>query len=413
MPCETLPCETLPYETLLYETWLNEDPKVSNMRRLVIALVVIAAVAAAGYYAWQSGWLATVAPPPAIPSPVPNLPAVKATGLVVAEAKVMPLRYATLSLQVGGSLAQVLVAEGDHVEAGQVLLRLESRELELGLVQADASLASAQARLAQLKRGPTPEDLAAAQQSVIAAQASYDHLLTPDPDELTILKSDSDKAKVVLDQAQFAYDRIGGDTNPAAGSTVQRQNLQIAWVDYQKALAAYNLKLHPGRAQTEQALSGIQSAKSQLARLQPAAEDVAAAQAAVDGARAARDLAAERLTRAKLTAPFAGTLAAVDARVGETVSPGAPLVRLADLTAVQFETTDLTELAVGRISVGDTATATVDALPGVEFSGKVTRIRALGENRQGDIVYTVTVQPDRQDGRLRWNMTAAVSIKGR
>ena len=143
-------------------------------------------------------------------------------------------------------------------------------------------------------------------------------------------------------------------------------------MDYQKALAAYNLKLHPGRAQTEQALSGIQSAKSQFARLQPAAEDLAAAQAAVDGARAARDLAAERLAKASLVAPFAGTLAAVDARVGEIVAPGAPLVRLADLSALQFETTDLTELAVGRIKVGDAATVTVDALPGVEFPGKVT-----------------------------------------
>ena len=336
----------------------------------------------------------------------------KASGLVVAQAKVMPARYATLSPQAGGMVAQVLAAEGDHVEAGQTLIRLESAELELGLAQAEASLASAQAKLAQWKRGPTLEDLAAAQQAVTAAQAAYDHLLAPDPDELAILKSDSDKAKVVADQAQFAYDKIGGDTNPAAAGTIQRQNLQLAWLDYQKALAAYNLKLHPGRAQTEQALSAIQSAKSQLARLQPAAEDLAAAQAAVDGARAARDLAAERLKKTVLVAPFAGTLAVVDARVGETVTAGAPIARLADLTILQFETTDLTELAVGRIKVGDAATVAVDALPGVDFAGRVTRIRAYGENRQGDIVYTVTVQPDRQDDRLRWNMTAAVSIKG-
>ena len=56
---------------------------------------------------------------------------------------------------------------------------------------------------------------------------------------------------------------------------------------------------------------------------------------------------------------------------------------------------------------------TVDALPGVEIPGKVTRIRAYGENRQGDIVYMVVVKPDRQDERLRWNMTASVSIKPR
>jgi multidrug efflux pump subunit AcrA (membrane-fusion protein) len=389
------------------------------MKRLFIILLILG-TAAAGYYAWQVGWLdqalgqaLQALPPAAAPAAIPTAPPVKASRLVVAEAKVMPIRYATLSLQTGGSVAQVLVSEGDRVEAGQIILRLESRELELSIAQADANLASAAARLGQLKRGPTPADLAAAQQAVAAAQAGYDHLLTPDPDEMTILKSDSDKAKVLLDQAQFAYDRIGGDTNPAAGGTVQRQNLQIAWVDYQKALAAYNLKLHPGHAQTEQALSAIASAKSQLARLQPAAEELAAAQAALEGAQAARDLAAERLAKARLLAPFAGTLAILDARVGETVAAGAPLARLANLGGLQFETTDLTELAVGRVKVGDAATVTVDALPGVEFPGKVSRIRSYGENRQGDIVYTVIVQPDRQDDRLRWNMTAAVSIQGR
>jgi multidrug resistance efflux pump len=386
------------------------------MKRFVSTLIILGALVAAGYLVWQYGLLGPAAAPPAAPATPAtgaNLPPVKASGLVVAAAKVMPVRYAALSLQIGGSVAQVLVAEGDRVDAGQILLRLESKELELGLTQAEASMASVQARLTQLKRGPTPEDLVAAQQAVVAAQASYDRLLAPEPDELTILKSDSDRAKVVVDQAQFAFDKIGGDSNPAAGGTIQRQNLQLAWIDYQKALAAYNLKLHPGRAQTEQALSAIQSAKSQLARLQPAAEDLAAAQAAVDGARAARDLAAERLVKTRMVAPFAGTLAAVDARVGEIIAAGAPVIRLADLSAFQFETTDLTELAVGRIKVGDAATVTVDALPGVEFPGKVTRIRAFGENRQGDIVYTVTVQPDRQDDRLRWNMTAAVGIKGK
>ena len=49
-------------------------------------------------------------------------------------------------------------------------------------------------------------------------------------------------------------------------------------------------------------------------------------------------------------------------------------MRLADLSAFQFETTDLTELAVGRIKVGDTATVAVDALPGVEIAGRVARL---------------------------------------
>jgi HlyD family secretion protein len=44
--------------------------------------------------------------------------------------------------------------------------------------------------------------------------------------------------------------------------------------------------------------------------------------------------------------------------------------------------------------------------------GTVTRIRALGENRQGDITYRVIITPDTQDSQLRWNMTASVAIEG-
>ena len=53
---------------------------------------------------------------------------------------------------------------------------------------------------------------------------------------------------------------------------------------------------------------------------------------------------------------------------------------------------------------------TFDALPGLELSGHVSRIKPFGDSRQGDIVYTVVVAPDQRDARLRWNMTAKVTI---
>jgi len=59
--------------------------------------------------------------------------------------------------------------------------------------------------------------------------------------------------------------------------------------------------------------------------------------------------------------------------------------------------------------VGDTASLSFDAIPILAMIGKVSRIRSLGENRQGDIVYTVSVQPEKMDERLRWNMTTKVS----
>jgi HlyD family secretion protein len=57
------------------------------------------------------------------------------------------------------------------------------------------------------------------------------------------------------------------------------------------------------------------------------------------------------------------------------------------------------------------ATITFDAIPDLELHGAVSRIRPLGENKQGDITYAVTIQLDRQDPRLRWNMTASVTME--
>jgi len=53
---------------------------------------------------------------------------------------------------------------------------------------------------------------------------------------------------------------------------------------------------------------------------------------------------------------------------------------------------------------------TFDGIPALKLSGTVSHIRALGENRQGDITYVVTMKPAHHEAQLRWNMTASVTI---
>ncbi len=349
--------------------------------------------------------------------PTPTAAAAAATGKaaqvserIISEGRVTPVKSAALSFQSSGLVTAVSVALGDKVEAGKVLAQLDTRLLELQQAQAEANLASAQAKLNQLKRGPTPEDLAAAQQNVVSAQAAYDNLMKPAPNELAALKTDVDKTKALLDQATAAYNAVGGDSNPNAGMLPQRAQVQSTWLDYQKAITLYNNKLNPPNAQVQQALAALATAKDQLAKLQPTADDVAVAQAGVNAAQAARDLIVEQIKNAKLSAPFAGTVTTLDIHAGEFASPGAVIVRLADLSNMQIETTDLTELNIVNVKEGTPVTMTFDAIPGLELPGKVSNIRSYGDNKQGDIVYTVYVTPDQQDARLRWNMTAKVTI---
>jgi HlyD family secretion protein len=353
---------------------------------------------------------ATPAPKPT-PTAAPVGKAIQASARVISEGKVTPVKSAALAFSTGGIVSQIPVALGDKVEAGKVLAQLDTRQLELQLAQSDANLASAQAKQSQLKRGPTPEDLAAAQQSVTSAQAAYDNLIKPAPNDLAALRTDVDKTKALSDQATAAYDAVGGDANPNSGMLPQRAQLQQAWLDYQKALTLYNNKLNPSNASIQQALATLTSAKDQLAKLQPTADDIAVVQANVNAAQAARDLVAEQIKNAKLVAPFAGTVTTLDIDVGEYAAAGTVIVRLADTSNWQIETTDLTELNIVNVKEGTPVTMTFDAIPGLELPGKVTKIRSYGDNKQGDIVYTVYVTPDQQDARLRWNMTAKVNIE--
>ena len=379
------------------------------MKKIVIGLVLVGLLAfAAITIGGCGGTQATTQPTPA---PKQTTSAIKASSRIVAEGKVVPVRSAALGFQTGGIVAQVPVALGDSAESGKLLAALETRQLELQLAQAEANVAVAQAKLNQLKRGPTAEDLAAAQQNLVSAQAAYESLTHPTPNEIAAVKADLEKSKALLDQATAAYERIGGDSNPFSGMTPQRAQLQTAWLDFQKAQSQYDAKMNPTNAQIQQALAAIQNAKNQLAKLQPTADDIAGAQAGVNAAQAARDLVAEQLKNAKLVAPFAGRVTSLDVKAGEFVAAGAPVLRLADTANWQVETTDLTELNIVNTLEGDAVSVTFDAIPGLELAGKVARIKGYGENKQGDIVYTLVIALDRQDARLRWNMTAKVSIE--
>ncbi len=375
------------------------------MKKLIIAVVVLAVLGAAAFtFVGGSGAKPT-------PTPQAQLAPVKASNRIISEGKVVPSRSAALGFQTGGNIAKVSVAYGDRVTAGQTLVQLDLRQIEIQLAQADANLDSAQAKLNQLKNSPTAQEVAAAKQNLVSAQAEYDSLLHPGASEIAELKTDLEKAKAAHDQAVAAYDRVGGDSNPYANMLPQRVQLQQAWLDFQKAEQLYNAKINPTNSQIQQALAKLETAKNQLAKLNPTADDLALATANVNAAEAARDLVAEQLKNAKLVAPFDGVVTSLDVKVGEYAAMGTPIVRIADISDWQVETTDLTELNI--VNVRDSAPVTLefDAIPNLVLPGKVVRIKGYGENRQGDIVYTVVVGLDQQDARLRWNMTAKVTIE--
>jgi HlyD family secretion protein len=157
----------------------------------------------------------------------------------------------------------------------------------------------------------------------------------------------------------------------------------------------------------------LRRAQAQLDLLRAGArpETVRAAEADLASAQAALKEARSALSETELKAPFAGTVAEIAPVAGEQVGAGAVVVRLADLSAWQIETDDLTELDVVKVKKGTPASLTFDALPGVQLAGKVAQIKAIGAEKQGDMTYTVVIRPDKHEDRLHWNMTATATIE--
>ncbi len=401
------------------------------------------------------------------PTPSATEAAVKASGKIVAEGRVVPARNAALSFQATGIISEVLAAEGAQVDAGQVLVRLDARQQHAAVAQAQAGLNQAQAALDALKAGPRvqevqtaqaaldaakaqlaklqagarPEDIAASAAAVSIAQAQMQEVQDgASEQQLGAAYADVANAGAALKQAQYAYDAAfkqdpaGINASPAALALEQATNnynaakaryddlaqgptassLDLAKARVQQAGAQLNsIKAAPRQADLDAVNAEVKRAQAQLDLVKAGAraEDIAAAQAAVDSAQATLEQAQSALTDTELRAPFAGVVAFLDVHVGEQATPGTVVARVGDPSAWEIETTDLTELNVVNVHEGTQATISLDALPGAELAGKVVRIRQFGENKQGDIVYTVVVQPDKQESRLRWNMTASVALE--
>jgi len=137
--------------------------------------------------------------------------------------------------------------------------------------------------------------------------------------------------------------------------------------------------------------------------LEVAENEVARAQAMLDSANAT--LAAQ----SNLTAPFAGTIVAVNISPSETVTPGQVVIVLGDLSSYQIETTDLSERDVHNVQINSPANIFIEAL-NQEVNGTVIDVARIADSLGGDVVYKVTIQLNEQPAGLLWGMSADVQI---
>jgi multidrug efflux pump subunit AcrA (membrane-fusion protein) len=278
-----------------------------------------------------------------------------------------------LTFEVSGTVEEVLVEEGDSVEEGQVLVRLDYAEwqdqrttleyqIELkkrDLIQAELNLTSAEADLANTEN---PEMATAQAEQNVA------------------------NAKIALDMAQTNYDRAKEryESNWTVPEWIMDYELKTA----QLTIAELNL------AEAEEALTSVfadieqevAKKEKELAIVQGKLED---AQDAVEEAQA--ELEEVQAASTKITAPFGGFITGVYVKEGDEVQKGTVAIELAN--AEEFEADILVnETDIFDVSLGGEAWVEVDALQGMNFPATVTRISPTATISQGVVNYSVKVE---------------------
>lgn len=241
---------------------------------------------------------------------------------------------ARLGFQSGGRIASLEAREGDEVEIGELLARLDAAEAEARKGQAAAALEAAQARLAELRAGARNEEKVQARAQVEAARA-----------RLANARSELERADKLW--AGGAISREARDRAALAQEVTGRE--------LERAVEQASLLDRGNRRET-----------------------IAAQQAQVRQAEAALAASEAALSNLEIRAPFSGRITARHREPGEAVSAGASVLTLLDLTD-RWVRIYVPETRIAALHVGTKADLSCDTFPGKIYPGEVVTIASEAE----------------------------------
>ena len=261
------------------------------------------------------------------------------TSLVTASGEIKPRKYINIGANATGQLTEIPVVEGQRVQKGQLLARIENTQPEADVNAQRASLASAEA------------DAAAAE----AGLKSFD-------DNLATLQAGVDRAKADLEHSSLDMKR---GEELYKNKLIPKQDYDTRQATFQASQASLKeaeSRVVQAKAQREQAKSQLYSAQRRVAQVH---------------ATVAR--AADVLKKYDSYAPLAGVVTNLPVRVGETVIPGLPnlpgttIMTIADMSIITAEV-KVDETDIVSVKMDQQADVTIDAIPNKTFKGHVIEI---------------------------------------
>ncbi|MGI6284295.1 efflux RND transporter periplasmic adaptor subunit [Neomoorella humiferrea] len=267
-----------------------------------------------------------------------------------------PARVANVVTKLAGQVLAVKADVGDRVQAGQVLVEIDTKELQAQLQQAEAAVDSVREQAEQARLGMEAAQVAVA------------------------------NAKVALDAAQKYYDRIKALYDAGAASQSQLDDAQT---------------------KLDQAKNGYATAAKQFEATKKQYEAVSGAGLAQ--AEAAANTIRVNMSNAVITSPITGVITNRNINPGELAAPTSPqpLLVVADTATLKLQGT-VGQEAVPLLAVGQKVTVTLDALPGREFTGTVTQVGPVATATGQRFPVEVSLA---NPGELKAGMTARAVFK--
>lgn len=285
-----------------------------------------------------------------------------------------------LAFKTGGSIEEILVKEGDTVQAGQLIAVLSNEELLAKREQALAAYKLAEAKLAQAKKGVTvtsnssSAQVQQAQAAVLAAKAQYDaNVNGARPEEISQLKAKLAAATTAKQVAEKQLQRMTQLYNDGAVAKTSLESAQMQFDQAAAELAASQEQLRmaqsgarkeaidAAKAQWEQATAAYEQAVAGTGQVALRESDVHQAEAALQQAKGALDEVEAYLNNTRLTAPVAGVIKSIAVQKGELVSQGFTVATI-QAQEDKFVKFYLDETKLGGIKAGDKVKLYVPAL---------------------------------------------------
>ncbi len=292
-----------------------------------------------------------------------------------------------VAAEVGGRLLDVRVAEGDRVNAGDVIARVDTSDTELAIRRATAERDQAQAQLALLRAGSRAEDIRQASAQVQSA------------------KADVGAAQAELDAAIADLERFEGLLRLNAGSVKQRDDART--------------RRDVAQARVHAAQERAQAAADALAKLRAGArpQEIDAARARVAATDAQIATLQKNAGDATVKAPVGGIVTARLLDTGEMAAPRAAIAVITDLDHA-WANLYVDEQLVPQLKIGQAATIVTDA--GQRLPGTITFISPKAEftprnvqtaEERSKLVYRVKVTADNKQGILKPGMPVEAELR--